>query len=194
MSFSIRAAEYQSVEEMMAGYAAVRARMMPKPAARIAPPPPKPKKAAWWSPAVVEMRICAEPLDEYWRRFVDGVAFVLVGDEEEFCPILSRNLLIEDAAYEAILRIPQLPNGATPVTPEDLFRAVCWKHKISKNEMRCDRRLKTFVLARQELCWLLRELTTWSHPRIARYIGRSDHTTALHACRRHQALVDAGRA
>lgn len=44
-------------------------------------------------------------------------------------------------------------------------------------------RKQKVVRVRHAIAKALRERTDWSLPRIARFLGRNDHTTILHACR-----------
>lgn len=46
------------------------------------------------------------------------------------------------------------------------------------------RRTGDLIKPRFVAIWLLRDLTPWSMPKIAKYFGRRDHTSILHAIRR----------
>lgn len=61
----------------------------------------------------------------------------------------------------------------------------CEKHMISPQEIMSDRRTRRAVLARQEAMYRLRMETTWSLPRIGKFLGGKDHTTVLHGYRAH---------
>lgn len=67
---------------------------------------------------------------------------------------------------------------------------VCQKHRVSAQELLSSRRLKAFVLARQEFCWRARRETEASLPEIGKFIGR-DHTTVIHSIERHEQRVAA---
>ena len=54
------------------------------------------------------------------------------------------------------------------------------------------RRADHIVVPRQVAMYLAREITTLSFPEISRRLGKKDHTTAIHGCRKISALVHAG--
>jgi chromosomal replication initiation ATPase DnaA len=54
---------------------------------------------------------------------------------------------------------------------------------VSVLDIVSERRHPPFVTARHMCMVLLRELTPWSLPRIARALRRQDHTTVMHALR-----------
>lgn len=48
-------------------------------------------------------------------------------------------------------------------------------------DLRGPRRTLHVVRARQIACWVMHKATDYSYPMIARTVGRSDHSTAIHA-------------
>lgn len=64
------------------------------------------------------------------------------------------------------------------------------KYGYTVVDLRSDRRDAYLVACRQEACWEIKNQTTWSLPHIGRFMGGRDHTTILHAIRKHQARVD----
>lgn len=78
------------------------------------------------------------------------------------------------------------------LTARDIARAVvaevCAKHSVLVNGVMSMRRSAPIVAARQEICWRLRNETTWSLPQIGRFLGR-DHTSVLHSCRAYEATL-----
>jgi chromosomal replication initiation ATPase DnaA len=72
-------------------------------------------------------------------------------------------------------------------------RQMARKHGISVEEMIGESRKQKFVRARQELCHTLSKKHGWSLPSIGSRLNNRDHTTILHAIRRHQKILDGGK-
>jgi chromosomal replication initiator protein len=64
-------------------------------------------------------------------------------------------------------------------------------YSLPVSQLRSSARLKRSVLARQVAMLLSREFSRKSAAAIARFFGRKNHTTVVHACRRTRALVAA---
>ncbi len=62
---------------------------------------------------------------------------------------------------------------------------VCLKHAIDRRDLLGPRRFRPFVAARNEAAYRLRQETSLSLPQIGRLLGSRDHTTIVHAVRRH---------
>jgi chromosomal replication initiator protein len=77
------------------------------------------------------------------------------------------------------------------MTPEDLIHRVCAARGVSMVQVRSPSRVASVTRARHEAMWVLREETDMSLPEIAGELGRADHTTAIYAIRKIQAIVDA---
>jgi len=60
------------------------------------------------------------------------------------------------------------------------------KHGLTLGELLSHRRQRKIVIARQEAFWRLSKETSLSLPEMARRLGGFDHTTALHAIRKHE--------
>lgn len=69
---------------------------------------------------------------------------------------------------------------------------VCLKHNQFLLDIESDRRNKESVAARQELMYRLRTETTWSLPRIGRFLGNRDHTTILHGFHKFKKQLEKG--
>ena len=69
---------------------------------------------------------------------------------------------------------------------------VCLKHNQFLLDIESDRRTKEAVAARQELMYRLRTETTWSLPRIGRFIGNRDHTTIIHGYQKFKKQLEKG--
>lgn len=75
------------------------------------------------------------------------------------------------------------------ITIDDILRAVCGYYKISKIDLLSARRTAPLVLPRQVAMYLSRTLTLRSLPFISKRMGGRDHTTAMHAVRKIEALL-----
>lgn len=60
----------------------------------------------------------------------------------------------------------------------EVFRLTGYKLETIRKKGRAQK----VVRVRHAIAKALRERTEWSYPMIGRYIGRNDHTTAIHAC------------
>jgi hypothetical protein len=101
--------------------------------------------------------------------------------------------LPRDVLYISTTPLPDdRPVWEPVLTARDIARAVvaevCAKHSVPIRAVMSQRRQKELVKARQEICWRLREETTWSLPQIGRFLGR-DHTSILHSCRAYEATL-----
>lgn len=78
---------------------------------------------------------------------------------------------------------------AHPVTIREIHRAVAGHFGISLIDILSERRTASVVRPRQVAMYLAKCLTTRSLAEIGRHTGGRDHTTALHAVRKIEALV-----
>jgi chromosomal replication initiator protein len=69
---------------------------------------------------------------------------------------------------------------------------VCLKHKQFLLDIESDRRTTDIIPARHELMYRLRTETTWSLPRIGRFLGNRDHTTVLHGYQKFKKQLEKG--
>lgn len=75
------------------------------------------------------------------------------------------------------------------LTVAEIQRAVCRHFDITCAQMISANRKRAIARPRQIAMWLSRTLTNRSLPDIGRRFGGRDHTTALHAVRRIDALI-----
>ena len=73
----------------------------------------------------------------------------------------------------------------------DICKEVRRQFGVEKMDFISSRRCKDYVVARQVAMSLCKRLTLKSFPEIARFMGKRDHTTILHGCRRLQPVLDA---
>lgn len=66
---------------------------------------------------------------------------------------------------------------------------ICARHRVRIDDVRGHSRLRKFMPARREVCVYLREVRGWSYTRIGRFLNGRDHTTIIHAVRRHRELT-----
>lgn len=74
------------------------------------------------------------------------------------------------------------------VMVSDIQRAVADHYDLTRMELLGERRSRHVARPRQISMWLCRKLTNRSYPDIGRRHGGRDHTTAIHAIRRIDAL------
>lgn len=73
-----------------------------------------------------------------------------------------------------------------------ILAEVCLKHGVSRVDVLGLCRKKNLATARQEVFYRLCTETNWSLPRVGRFVGGRDQTTALHSKRRFEELLAAG--
>ncbi len=74
-----------------------------------------------------------------------------------------------------------LHEAAKQISIEDIQRAVAEFYKLSTQDLKTKKRIKSLVEARQIAMFLARELTNLSLPEIGQSFGGKDHTTVLYA-------------
>lgn len=81
------------------------------------------------------------------------------------------------------------PDFLMEVPARQIMRECCSKYEITMQEMLGPKRFVTIVRARQEAAFRMSKETQLSLPQIARKLHK-DHTTILHAIRRHAARLE----
>ncbi len=87
---------------------------------------------------------------------------------------------ISEELVRDVLR-DQFPEGARPVTAEQIQKVVADAFNVSIADLKGDRRTQQFVYPRQLAMYLCRELTDLSLPKIGQRFGGRDHTTVHYA-------------
>jgi len=90
---------------------------------------------------------------------------------------------ISIAKIKEICLLASLDDGRRKTTP----------HAVSIHELNGAGRSLTMVLVRQVAMYFCKRQTGFSLPSIGRHFNNRDHTTVLHAVRRVEALIDAGK-
>lgn len=72
-----------------------------------------------------------------------------------------------------------------------LIKEMCAAYGYSYDEICSQRKNRPLALARQKMMWVVKQLTLFSYPEIGRKFGGRDHTTAIHAIKKIDALIAA---
>jgi chromosomal replication initiator protein len=104
--------------------------------------------------------------------------------------ILGRRVDIE---FARSVLASTLPARATPLTVEDVVRAVCHHFNLRSGDILGKDRSRSIAHARHVAIYLCRQRLKCSYPELGKHFGHRDHTTALSAVRKVEALreVDA---
>lgn len=87
--------------------------------------------------------------------------------------------LAEEALKDVIY-----PNKPREVTPTLIINTVAEQFGIKPEDITSKKRNSEFVLPRQVVMYLCREILDMSFTNIARLLGKKDHTTVIHGCNR----------
>lgn len=113
-------------------------------------------------------------------------------------PPIQRPDPVRDVEYVEPERIPSpgdivlsLWRGLLVVPPRhttrlEIAKEVAQRYGITLEALRGPSRLKVFTVPRQEAMWRMVQARRWSTPQIGDFFGGKDHTTVLHACKRHE--------
>lgn len=125
----------------------------------------------------------------------DEVAYLLASSDTRNIRELE-GMLIRLGAYSSLQHIPItlamakdnlkdiLVDKRKEVTVELIQKQVADHFNLKVADLKSDKRLKTFVLARQVAIWLCRDLTNASYPDIGNKFGGKDHSTVIHAAKK----------
>ncbi len=83
--------------------------------------------------------------------------------------------LAEDALKDIIY-----PNAPKEITPNLIIHIVCDHFHVSPDDITSKKRNSEFVMPRQIIMYLCRELTETSLSNIGKILGKKDHTTVIH--------------
>lgn len=108
------------------------------------------------------------------------------GDEEVPPKKLEEEIAFWQKANKYI-RGQSIPDSIKRIVAE-----VCVKHDKFLLDIESDRKTNDIIPARQELMYRLRTETTWSLPRIGRFLGNRDHTTVLHGVQKFKKQLEKG--
>jgi len=87
---------------------------------------------------------------------------------------------------------PWMKGCNVPPIPKRIIAECLIKHQIKYIHVASECRNFELVTCRQEICYRLREETSYSLPQIGRLLGGRDHTTVLFAIRRHKEIMFGG--
>lgn len=85
--------------------------------------------------------------------------------------------LAEEALKDVIY-----PNKPKEITPSLIINVVAEQFRVKPEDITSKKRNSEFVLPRQVVMYLCRELTDTSYTNIGKLLGKKDHTTIIHGC------------
>lgn len=119
--------------------------------------------------------------------------------QKEPVPVSDEVLALREELAEKDRRITELcaelealGKISDPFAGVKIAKAVAKAHGITFQELVSARRHAHLVKARQHAMYEMRQNTGLSLPQIGKIIGKRDHSTVLHALRRHEARLKAG--
>jgi chromosomal replication initiator protein len=130
----------------------------------------------------------------------DEVAYFLASSDTRNIRELE-GMLIRLGAYSSLQHIPItlamakdnlkdiLVDKRKEITIELIQKHVADHFNLKVADLKSDKRLKTFVQARQVAIWLCRDLTSASYPDIGNRFGGKDHSTVIHATKKIDRLI-----
>lgn len=128
--------------------------------------------------------------EEVIRKFKIQRDFMLLKNISEDGEVPPKKLEYEIEFWKSAqkyIRGQSIPDAIRRIVAE-----VCVKHKQFLLDIESDRRTMDVIKARQELMYRLRTETTWSLPRIGRFIGNRDHTTIIHGFHKFKKQLEKG--
>lgn len=87
---------------------------------------------------------------------------------------------------------PWMKGCNVPPVPKRIIAECLIKHQIKYIHVASECRNFELVTCRQEICYRLKDETSYSLPQIGRLLGGRDHTTVLFAIRRHKEIMFGG--
>jgi hypothetical protein len=138
----------------------------------------------------------AELADRKTRLALQAVSVAAVEAPLTRKPVMK--IVVSDLMPEAnekwtiVSPTPQQPHPARPLHPSvrDIQLAVCEHFDVKLIDIMSTRRTANIVRPRQVAMYLAKTMTLRSLPDIGRRFGGRDHTTALHAIRKIEGLVE----
>lgn len=75
------------------------------------------------------------------------------------------------------------------VTPEKIIKTTASVFGLKPQDLKGEKRMRKYVLARQTAMFLCRKLANLSFPEIGEVIGGKDHSTVIHSCKKISSLI-----
>lgn len=128
-------------------------------------------------------------------RLPDEVAMFLASSDTRNIRELE-GMLIRLGAYSSLQNVPItmqmarhnlkdiLVDKKKEITVELIQKTVADHFDLKVADLKSEKRLKTFVQARQIAVWLCRDMTSASYPDIGQKFGGKDHSTVIHAVKK----------
>jgi len=133
-------------------------------------------------------------------KLPDDVAYFLASSDTRNIRELE-GMLIRLGAYSSLQHIPItlsmaknnlkdiLVDKRKEITVELIQKVVADYFGLKVADLKSEKRLKTFVQARQIAVWICRDMTTASYPDIGARFGGKDHSTVIHATKKIDKLL-----
>lgn len=80
--------------------------------------------------------------------------------------------------------------GIKEITTDEIIKTVAGKFNVKISDIKSQKRNKNFILPRQIVMYLLRNLTNLSYPDIGMEIGGKDHSTVIYANNKIRKLIE----
>jgi len=129
--------------------------------------------------------------DEVIRKFKIHRDFIILkslsNEDGEVPPKKIKEEIEFWKSAQKYIRGQSIPDAIKRIVAE-----VCLKHNQFLLDIESDRRTKEAVAARQELMYRLRTETSWSLPRIGRFLGNRDHTTIIYGYKKFKRQLENG--
>lgn len=129
--------------------------------------------------------------DELIRKFKIQRDYIILQPAFNGDPEMPPKKLEEEIKFwkeaSKYIRGQSIPDSIRRIVAE-----VCVKHDKYLLDIESERRDLDIVPARHELMYRLRTETTWSLPRIGRFIGNRDHTTVIHGYQKFKKQLEKG--
>jgi chromosomal replication initiation ATPase DnaA len=130
-------------------------------------------------------RILADVESTEARRVENLLRLKMERDAKE-----AKRIAIIEARRAQTVAAEANPVPVNPPSLEEILTEVCRRYHVTKIDLRSHRRTANVVLPRQITMYLARHLTLLSLPQIGKRMGGRDHTTAIHAIRKIENLVE----
>ncbi len=147
-----------------------------------------------------KLAILKKKAELYTIPLSDDVIYLLASSDTRNIRELE-GMLIRLHAYSSLQHVPItlamakenlkniLVDKKREITIEHIQKIVADFFGLKVADLKSERRLKTYVQARQTAIWLCRDLTSASYPDIGTKFGGKDHSTVIHATKKIDKLM-----
>lgn len=117
---------------------------------------------------------------------VHQVVDELVKVKDELVKVKSDCQCLVERVDRALITLEEVGSAQAPrvpINPVSIIDLVASYYRLTAAEIRGPSRARVYVKARHVAIYLMRYKLGFSFPQLARAVGRSDHTSAMHAYR-----------